>query len=115
MDKERRRQLREQYDNRRPDMGIVSWRHGGDIWVMTSTDAAADHNGTEFQLKLGSFPNRELQRAYSADPEGFVWTLEKKLEYEDPKEDHGDDLELLLLEFLDAYPDARPMKPGKKR
>lgn len=115
MDKDRRKELREQYDNIHPDMGVVTWRCGDSIWVMTTTDANASFNGMSFQLKLGSWPGRELQRAYSANPDRFVWTLEKQLEYDDPNEDHSDDLEILLMEFMEEYPNARPMKPRKKR
>lgn len=115
VDKDRRKELREQYNNRHPDMGVVTWRHDNDIWVMTSKDAHADYNGMSFQLKLGSWPNKELQNAYKADPDGFVWTLEKQLEYEDLNDDLSDDLELLLMEFMEEHPEAKPMKPGKKR
>ena len=114
MDKDRRKELKEQYNNRHPDMGVVTWRCGDDIWVMTTKDANAEFNGMSFQLKLGSWPGRELQQAYKANPDGFVWALEKQLEYEDPNEDHSDDLEILLMEFMDEHPNARPMKPGKR-
>ena len=114
MDKDRRKELREQYDRRHPDMGVVTWRCGDDIWVMTTKDANADYNRMSFQLKLGSWPNKELQNAYTADPQGFVWSLEKSLKYDERKEDHSEDLELLLMEFMDEHPDAKPMKQGKK-
>ena len=38
----------------------------------------------------------------------------KQLIYEDPSEDHTEDLELLLMEFLEEYPQAQPMSPRKK-
>ena len=114
MDKDRKKALREQYNNRHPDMGIVTWRCGDDIWVMTTTDANAVYNGMSFQLGLGSWPNKELQNAYNANPDGFVWTLEKKLEYDELNEDYSEDLEILLMEFMDEHPNAKPMKPGKK-
>ena len=114
MDRDRKKELRGQYMRRRPDMGVVTWRCGDDIWVMTSRDAAADYNSMSFQLKLGSWPGKELQRAYNADPDGFQWTLEKPLRYDDPNDDLSDDLALLLMEFLDEHPNAKPMKPGIK-
>ena len=115
MDKERKKELQEQYQNRHPDMGVVTWRHGDDIWVAATADADADFNRMSFQLKLGSWPNRDLQVAYKTDPDGFVWALEKKLDYEDPTEDYSDDLEILLMDFLDEHLSAKPMKPWKKR
>ena len=71
MDRERKRALREEYDRRRPAMGIVCWEGGGRMWIATSRDAKADHNRSLFQLRLGSWPNRELQAAFTADPESF--------------------------------------------
>ena len=114
MDKNKRKELREKYNNRHPEMGVVTWRCGDDIWVMTTKDANADFNGMSFQLKLGSWPGKELQRAYNANPDGFVWTLEKSLKYDNLLDDHDDDLEILLMEFMDEHPDAKPMKPGQK-
>ena len=112
MDRDRKKELREQYASRHPDMGVVCWESGGVLWAALSRDAEKDHNRSVFQLELGSWPNRELQELYKRAPESFRWSLMKKLDYEDPDEDHSDDLGLLMLEFLDEHPDARPMKPG---
>lgn len=112
MEKDRRKELKEQYANRHPDMGIVCWQSGDMMWAQISTDANADFNSTSFQLKLGSWPNREMQAAYKKDPGSFKWSLIKELEYKDLADDHSEDLEILLLEFLDEYPDAKPMRPG---
>ncbi len=114
MDKEKRKALKEAYANRRPDMGIVCWKSGDSMWIAKSKDVKADFNGTSFQLKLGSWPNREMQSAYNSDPDSFEWVLLKKLDYEEPDENHDDDLELLYLEFADKYPAAKPMKRGKR-
>ena len=114
MDNDRRKELREQYKNRHPKMGVVSWRSGERIWAGTSTDTNADHNGMSFQLKLGSWPEKELQKAYSADPQSFEFSVEKELDYEDPSEDHSDDLDLLMMEFLQEHPEAKPLRPVRK-
>lgn len=114
METNRKKELRQQYNNRHPDMGIVCWQCGDIIWAATSKDAKADYNGTSFQLKLGSWPNREMQRIYNERPDEFVWSLAKELDYKDYADDHSDDLELLLMEFMEEHPDAKPMKPGKK-
>jgi len=106
--------LREQYENRHPDMGVVCWKSKGRIWAAASRNAKADFNSTSFQLKLGSWPNRELQAAYTEDPDSFEWSLEETLEYEDLTEDHSDDLTLMLLAYMDEHPDAKLMRPGRK-
>ena len=36
---------------------------GGRMWIATSRDAKADDNRSLFQLRLGSWPNREMQAA----------------------------------------------------
>lgn len=114
MDKDRRKELKEQYNNRHPQMGIVCWQCGEEIWALASKDTNKDYNGTSFQLNLGSWPNRELQKKYTENPEKFKWFIAKELEYEDYSEDHTDELEILMLEFLEENPDAKPMKPMKK-
>jgi len=113
MSQDRRKELKEQYNNRHPDKGLVCWKSKERIWVMPSNDAKADYNGTVFQLKLGSWPNRELQKAYTEDPESFQWSLECELDYKDNDDDVSDDLSLMLMEFMDAHPDAKLMKPVK--
>ena len=114
MDKEQRKALREQYERRKPDMGVVCWENGGRRWIAMSKDAAADYNGSLFQLKLGSWPNREMQAAFTKDPEGFRWSLLKKLDYKERDDDHRDDLELLYMMCMEEYPEARQMRPERK-
>lgn len=114
MDKEQKKALRARYDERKPDMGIVCWQSGAEMWIATSKDAAADHNGSLFQLRLGSWPNRELQAAFTKDPESFQWSILKKLDYEDRDEPHDEELELLYMFCLEEYPNARQMRPGRK-
>ena len=69
-----------------------------------------DFNSSSFQLQLGSWPNREMQEAYKADPSSFQWVLLKKLDYKELDEDLSDDLELLYMEVMDEYPNAKPMR-----
>ena len=49
MDKNRKKELRSQYDERKPDMGIVCWQQGENRWIAISRDAA-DYNCSLFQL-----------------------------------------------------------------
>lgn len=114
MDKNRKKELRSQYDERKPDMGIVCWQQGENRWIAISRDAAADYNGSLFQLQLGSWPNREMQKAFTEDPGSFQWSILKKLEYKERDEDHSEDLELLYMLCLEEYPQARQMRPGRR-
>ncbi|MDD6154799.1 MAG: GIY-YIG nuclease family protein [Eubacteriales bacterium] len=115
MDKEQKKILKEEYANRHPEMGIACWKSGEHMWYIVSSDLKADYNSTSFQLKLGTWRNRDMQEMYTDDPASFSWSVEKVLDYKDPTEDHTDDLEILRLEFLDEHPEALPMRPMKKR
>lgn len=110
MNNDKKKALKEQYKNRHPKMGIVCWQCGDEMWVDMSKDMRADFNSTDFQLKLGSWPNRALQKAYKENPDGFKFSLIKELDYEDYSEDHTDDLKILLMDFLEEHPNAKPMR-----
>ena len=114
MNTERKKELKEAYSNRHPEMGIVCWTNGERMWIAKSKDTKADFNGTSFQLQLGSWPNREMQDAYKADPASFRWELLKKLDYREIDEDLSDDLEILYMEAMEEYPNAKPMRCGKR-
>ena len=111
MDDARKKALREEYDRRKPQMGVVCWSSGERMWIAISRDAKADYNRSLFQLKLGSWPQWELQRAYTEAPETFQWSLLKELDYEEREEDHSTDLELLYLLCQEEYPQAKAMRP----
>lgn len=114
MDQKKKKELRAQYNERKPDMGIVCWQSGTDMWIAKSIDAKADYNGSLFQLKLGSYPNQEMQKQYTKNPDSFTWSLLKKLDYKERDDDHGDDLELLYMMCVEEYPNAKQMKRGRK-
>ncbi len=57
---------------------------------------------------------KELKEAYKSDPESFQWSLLKTLDYKELDEDYSDDLELLYMEAMDEYPDAKPMRRGRR-
>ena len=112
-EKEHRKALRNQYENRHPEMGVVCWKNREHMWIGASKDIRATYNGIEFQLKLGSLPNKALQAAYNADPDALEWSVLKHLDYEDPTADYSDDLELLLMEAFDEFPNAQRISTRK--
>ena len=114
MKDEQKKALRQQYEQRKPDMGIVCWKYEDQMWIAISKDAAADYNSISFQLDLGSWPNRELQNAYKKAPEKFEWCLLKKLDYKERDEDHSEDLELLFELCMEEFPHPKKMRPGKR-
>lgn len=114
MDKEQKKALRAQYNARKPEMGIVCWESGTTMWIAISRDTKADHNSSLFQLQLGSWPNREMQAAFTEDPGAFEWSVLKKLDHGDGEEDPGEELELLYMLCMEEHPDARQMRPGRR-
>lgn len=114
IDKSRKRALRERYENRHPDMGVVCWSIGCRMWVGMSKDTRATYNSTRFQLGLGSWPNKDLQNAYIDDPDAAEWSVLKLLDYVDGDQDCSDDLELLLMDVMDEHPEALPISKGRR-
>lgn len=110
MDIKRKRELLEEYKNRRPDMGVLSFKctATGESFLGISTDIKADFNSTRFKLSSGGYPNKRLQALWNEyGAEGFCLSVLKVLEYKDPMEDHTEKLEELRELFFASDPQAR--------
>lgn len=106
MDREKRRELMESYKSRHPEMGVVAIRctATGDVFVGASKDTKADINSNRFKLASGSHRNRELAQLWSRyGPDAFEFYVESVLDYDDPEEDHGEELEALVVQALAKY------------
>ena len=113
MDIKRKRELLEAYKNRHPEMGVISFQCGatGEIFLATATDIPAKFNRIRFQLSAGNCPNKRLQELWTQYGEGsFEFQVVKRLEYDDPKEDHNEELETLYELCLLEYPTARRIR-----
>ena len=91
-------------------MGVISFQCGatGEIFLATATDIPAKFNRIRFQLSAGNCPNKRLQELWTQYGEGsFEFQVVKRLEYDDPKEDHNEELETLCELCLLEYPTAR--------
>lgn len=109
MDIKRRKELTEAYKNRRLDMGVIAFRCTAtdEIFLTSATETSAKSNRLRFQLSAGSCPNRRLQALWTQYGEGaFELSVVKRLEYEDPQEDHSEELETLLALCLLENPQA---------
>ncbi|MFD2169854.1 GIY-YIG nuclease family protein [Tumebacillus lipolyticus] len=110
MDSKRKRQLLEEYKNRRPEMGVISFRcHAtGEEFLGASKDTKADFNSTRFKLSAGGHPNQRLQELWRQYGEsGFDLSVVKILKYDDPQEDHTAELEELREQCLADNKEAR--------
>ena len=98
MDKAQRKALAEEWKNRRPEMGVISLRckETGEAFLGIAKDTKAGFNSIRAKLSGGWHPNRRLQELWKQyGEEGFEFSVAAVLEYEDPQEDHTEELETL--------------------
>jgi len=110
MDMRRKKELLEEYRNRRPEMGVVSFRciATGESFMGSTKDTKAYFNSERFKLLSGGHPNRQFQEIWNKHgEEGFEVSVLKTLKYDDPKEDHREELEELLDQCLQVDSMAR--------
>jgi hypothetical protein len=110
MDMKRKKELLEAYKNRRPEMGVTSYccKETGEVFLGASKDTKAEFNSTRVKLETSWHPNKRLQELWNKyGPDGFELSVIKILKYEDPLEDHTEELERLREQCLAADPNAR--------
>lgn len=107
MEKDKRKEMIQEYRDRKPEMGIIAIRCNktDDIFYGMSTDTRADYNGNRFKLNLNSHPNKQLQKLWNEHGEdSFDISLAEELEYDDPHADYKDDLIEMLQSLLESTP-----------
>ena len=110
MHSERRKELLEAWKDRHPEMGVISFRCNptDEIFFTTATDIPAKFNRIRFQLSAGNCQNNQLQALWNQYGErAFEFQTVKQLKYDDPKEDHTEELEMLCEICLLENPKAR--------
>lgn len=98
MDMKRKQQLIEEYKNRKPEMGVISFRckATGEVFLGIAKDIQANFNSTRFKLTANYHPNKRLQELWNRYGEkDFELSVLKRLKYEDPLKDHTEELEEL--------------------
>ncbi|RKI71874.1 GIY-YIG nuclease family protein [bacterium 1xD42-67] len=99
MDTDRRKELLAAYKDRRPEMGVISFRCSvtDEAFLAAAADIPTRTNRIRFQLSTGNCPNRRLQELWARYGEdAFTIQAVERLRYDDPKEDHTGELETLL-------------------
>lgn len=109
MDKQKRKEAAVAWKNRKPEMGVIACRCAptGDVFLIPASDIPADTNSLQFRLSAGLGPNRQLQdlwKQYGKD--AFSFDVAQRLDYNDPTENHDDELETLLTLCLLENPGA---------
>jgi hypothetical protein len=98
----RKKELKEQYKNFKPDMGIfiISCSYNNKCYIDKARDLKSKMNRAKFQLEFGNYPNKELQKEWKDYGEKY-FTIEvlEKLKYDEnePKTDYNEDLALLEM------------------
>jgi len=102
LDKQRKKTLLQQFKEMKPDMGIFAIRNraSGKCWLAVSQNLKGAINSTLFGLRLGSFPQRDLQRDWKELGEsGFAVEILETLSYDkdETKTDYSEELAILRM------------------
>lgn len=109
MDKAQKKALTEEWRNRRPEMGVISLRcrETGETFLGIAKDTKEGFNSVRAKLSGGIHPNRRLMELWKQYGEaGFEFSVAAVLEYDDPQEDHTEELETLRELCLAEDPKA---------
>ncbi|MDD4518223.1 MAG: GIY-YIG nuclease family protein [Limnochordia bacterium] len=99
---DRRKELKEQYRQMKPDMGafIIRSRCHPVGYLEVTQDLKSTINSTVFKLNFGNHPNKRLQTQWKHDGEaGFTVEILEILDYDqdEGKTDYSEELALLKL------------------
>ncbi len=99
---DRKKELKEQYKQMKPDMGIFVIRSNSNnkCYIEGTQDLKSKINRTKFQLEFGSFANKELQKEWKeyGGPSFTIEVLENlKYDKDESKTDYSEDLALLQM------------------
>ncbi len=114
----RKEELKEQYKTRKPQMGIiaVTCKGNGETFLGIDENIPSRINRTRFQLEAGNHPNKKLQGLWNMHgAKMFSFDVFKRLDDQDPGEDHREALEELLEICLMEHPDMSRIWKAKKR
>lgn len=117
MESQRRKELKRQYLETKPDMGVFAVYIGDQIWIGWSKNLHAALNGMEGRLTSGAYVNQKLQRAYTANPSSFRVERLEVLAYDkdESKTDYTDDLMALQDMWIEQLPGSELLKPGERK
>jgi len=115
MDTQRRRELKRQYQQTKPAMGVFAVHCGGETYIGWAKDLRAALNGMELRLRSGSYMNQRLQNIYKTVG-GADFSLEQLevLDYDkdESKTDYTADLIALQTLWMEKLPASLHLKPN---
>lgn len=99
---DRRKELKELYKNRKPDMGIfiIQSNVNNKCYIEGVQDLKGVINSTKFKLDFGNHPYKELQKEWKEQGEsGFTIEILENLKYDkdELKIDYSEELNILKM------------------
>jgi len=99
---DRKKQLKEWYKNRKPDMGVfyIKSNFNNKCHLVATNDLKGTINGTKFRLDTNNYLYKELQKEWKENGgENFTIEILEQLKYDkdESKTDYSDELEILRL------------------
>lgn len=99
---DRKKELKLQYKQTKPDMGIfmIRARDNNKCYIQATQDLRGVINGARVRLESGMHPNKELQAEWKAlGSENFTIDILERLEYDkdESKTDYTEELALLQM------------------
>lgn len=91
-------------------MGVISYccKETGDVFLGIAKDTKAEFNSTNAKLAANWHPNKQLQELWNKyGSVCFELSVIKVLKYDNPHENHTEELEDLREQCLAADPNAR--------
>lgn len=115
MDKMRKKQLQAKYKAYYPPMGVYMIKSKVDegFVYLSSTNLPGAFNSVRFQLNLGSYPNKGLQKAWQEQgADAFEFQLIEELEYDknDLDKDYRPDLTAMVELLLEELSEQKRVK-----
>lgn len=109
MDNKTKQELKQDYKNRKPEMGIISFycRNTGESFLGISKDTRIGFNSSKFQLSNKMHTNKKLQSLYDQYGEqGFDYQVVSVLKVDETSEHQDQDLKELLEICLMEIPNS---------
>ncbi|GFI61122.1 hypothetical protein IMSAG049_00275 [Clostridiales bacterium] len=109
MNSERKKELLEEYKNRKPEKGIIAYKCTAtdETFLMASNDTRVSFNSTSAKLSMNSHPNKRLSELWNKyGKEGFELFVVKQLDYKDIADDYRPKLEKMLEDCLNSIEGA---------
>jgi len=99
---DRKKELKMQYKQMKPDMGIfiIRSKSCNKCYIEATQDLKGTINGTRFKLDAGNHPNKELQKDWADfGEENFTIEILENLKYDkdESKTDYSEELALLKM------------------